>query len=154
MTQQRYAFQGYDPKKMARVLGVSLPVSSKVGYELCNHLRGKKIKQAYAILEKVIALEYAIPFRRYNMDLAHKTKIGPGSYPEKAAGYVLKLIKSAEANAQYKGLSVSDLVIIHICCHKASSPWRAGRQRRRKAKRAHFEIVAAELSEKSEKTKK
>ncbi len=148
MTQQRYAFQGYDQVKMARALGVDLPISMKNSYEICNAIRGKPVKRAYTILEGIITLKTPIQFGRYNKDLSHKAGIGPGAFPEKAAKHIQLIIKSAEANAQFKGLNTEDLVIKHICVHKASSPWRSGRQKRRKAKRSHIEVVLIEEASK------
>ncbi|MBT3463440.1 hypothetical protein HN451_00510, partial [archaeon] len=68
---------------------------------------------------------------------------------------ILKIIKSAESNALNKGLNTNDLVITHICAHKASTPYHSGRQRRRKMKRSHIEVVVKEQKvEKKEKTTK
>ena len=129
---------------MARVVGKSLPISTKFSIEICNFIRGKTTSEAIKRLNEVIDGKKAIPFRIFNKDLSHKRKIGPGRYPKKASIEIVKLLESAEANAQFKGLNTSELYISHINAHLASRPWRYGRQRRRKAKRTHIEIVVEE----------
>ncbi len=140
----RYATKDYDKENMARVVGRSLPISTKFSVEICNFIRNKKIGEAKGILQKVVEGKQAIPFKRFNKDLSHKKKIGPGRYPKKPVVEIIKLLDTVEANAQFKGINTSDLHITHICAHLASRPWRYGRQRRRKAKRTHIEIIVEE----------
>lgn len=53
------------------------------------------------------------------MDIGHKKgSLGPGRYPQKAASEILKLIESAEANAEYKGLESEKMRIAHIAAHR------------------------------------
>lgn len=134
----------YDKENMAKVVGRSLPISTKFCVEICNFIRNKNTSEAKEILRKVIDRKKAIPFKIFNKDLSHKRKIGPGRYPKKAAGEIIKLLESVEANAQFKGLNTSNLYIAHINAHLASRPWRYGRQRRRKAKRTYVEIIVGE----------
>ncbi len=141
---QKYSTEKYDKENMARVVGRSLPISTKFCIEICNMIRNKSTENAKKILQDTIEGKKAIPFRIFNRDLSHKRKIGPGRYPKKAAIEIVNLLESAEANAQFKGLNTSNLFITHINAHLASRPWRYGRQRRRKAKRSHVEIVVAE----------
>jgi len=148
-----YAKKNYDKENMARVVGRSLPVSTKFSVEICNFIRNKNTSEAKEILQDVIGGKRAIPFRIFNKDLSHKRKIGPGRYPKKSAIEIVKLLESVEANAQFKGLNTSNLYITHINAHLASRPWRYGRQRRRKAKRTHIEIVVEEKKSKEEKKK-
>ena len=77
----------------------------------------------------------AVPFRRFDFDLGHKKKIGPGRYPNKASREIIGLIENVEANAQFKGLNTSNLIITHISAHKAGKAWHYGRKSRRKMKR-------------------
>ena len=56
----------------------------------------------------------------------------------------IKLIESAEANAQFKGLNTSKLVISHISANKASKAWHYGRKSRRKMKRTNVEVIVEE----------
>ena len=137
----KYAFE--EKQGMAKAYGKSLGISTKVSIEIANYLRGKTTKKAKQILEKVLNLEHAIPFKRFTDGVGHRPGIAAGRYPQKASTEFLKLIKQVEANAQEKGLS-EELIIAHICAHKASEPARQGRQRRRKFKRTHVEIAVTE----------
>ena len=146
-----YTFQEYDEKKMARAVGVSLPISPKQSTEICSHLKHRSTTQAKAILERVLEQTAAIPFKRYNQDVAHKPGMAAGRYPRNASREIMKLIESVEANAQNKGLG-SDLYITHMNAHRAPAGRRAGRTPG-EAKRAHVEIIVEEKKiEKKERT--
>lgn len=139
-----YTFKNYGQEHMARAIGMALPVSFKQSVELCRFIKNKNVNDAKKILQEVIDKRSAVPFRRYHRDLSHKKKIGPGRYPEKASKYLVKLIESVEANAQFKGLSTSNLVIAHISAHKSGKSYHFGRKSRRKMKRTNIEIVVTE----------
>ena len=147
----KYTIQNFNKETMAKSLGRSLPISTKQSIEICNFLRNKTILKAKKQLNLVINKKLAIPFKRFNKDIAHrKGKIAAGKFPEKASQHFLKLIESAEKNAQNKNLDTTNLLIKHICAHKASTPWHFGRYRRRKMKRTHLEIVVEEIRQKKE----
>ena len=133
---------------MARAVGVALPISFKQSVEICSFIKHKNTSNAKKILQRVIDKKMSIPFKRYNWDLGHKKKTGPARYPEKASSKLIKLIETAEANAQFKGINTSNLVIAHISAHKASKSWHFGRKTRRKMKRTNIEIVVEEKSDK------
>lgn len=128
---------------MAKAIGRGLPISTKHAVEICSFIRNKNLGEAKEILGKVIEKKQAIPFRRFKQ-VGHKKKIGPGRYPKKASQQLLKLLNAVEANAQFKGLDTSSLVIKSIKANKAARMWHYGRQRRRKMKRTHIEIIAEE----------
>ncbi len=107
----------FDPEKTARALGRDLPISRKKSMELCRKLRGMKLQDAKDYLEEVMEMKRPVPFRRYTSGAGHKRGIGPGKYPVKAAKYILEIIESAEANADYIGLDVDELVIKSIAAH-------------------------------------
>jgi len=146
-----YSTKRYNKENMAKVVGISLPISTKFCVEICNFIRYKTTGEAKKILQDVIEGKKAIPFKIFKRDLSHKKKIGAGRYPKKAATDIVKLLESAEANAQFKGINTSNLRIAHINAHLASRPWRYGRQRRRKAKRTHIEIIVGEKKTKESK---
>lgn len=146
---QGYAFQGYEKEKMARALGVDLPISLKHSTMVCNAVKGKSVQRAKVILTEAIEKKKAIPFTRYNKDKGHKTGIGPGRFVPDTCIEILKIINSAESNGYQKNLG--DMKIIHICAQKASAPWHHGRQRRRQMKRAHIEVVVAQEEAKTKK---
>ena len=130
-----------DPERTARARLVSAPFSTKQGIEICSALRGKPLDRAMALLEEVMSLKTAIPFKRFNKDMGHKVGMAAGRYPVKASKHILELLKSVNSNAQEKGFATSDLVVSHISAKRASRPWHAGRHVRRKAKRTHVEIL-------------
>lgn len=140
-----------DKEKHIKALGLALPVSTKHCVEISRYLRGRKVQDAILILEATIDKKHAIPFKRHLRDLPHRPGIGPGRYPEKACKEIMKVLQGAIANAQFKGMSISNLYIKHICAHLASRPWHYGRQTRRKAKRTHLEVVLEEREVKKEK---
>ncbi len=146
------SFEAYNKEKMAFAGGRSLPISTQQSVEICKALKKKKTSDAKKILTQAIEKKKPIRFTRYNDNIAHKPGIGPGKYPVSASKAILQVIKSAEANAQVKGLG-TDLVIIHMNAHKAARPWHYGRQRRTKMKRSHIEVVVAEAPKKDEKGK-
>jgi large subunit ribosomal protein L22 len=134
----------YNKEHMARVLGRSLPVSTKDSIEICSTIRKKKVAKAKEILENAARLKKAVPIRRFKGNIPHKKGIGPGRYMKKAATEILNLLEASEANAQFKGLNTSDLVIRKAVANRASTQWHYGRQRRRKMKRTNVEIIVEE----------
>ena len=150
-----YTFQAYKKENMARAQGMALPISTKQSVEICNFIKNKNVAKVKQLLQGVIDKKVAVPFNRYNWDLGHKTGIGPGRFPEKASKHFIQMIESAEANAQFKGLNTSNLIIVHASAHLAGKAWHYGRQSRRKMKRTNLEIVVEERkAESKDKEKK
>ena len=134
--------------KAARAYGRSLPISFKKSIEISNFIRGNKLATARQKLERVMKMKQAVPYRRYAKGgTGHKRNIGPGRYPIKTCAEFIRLLKSAEANAQQKGLDASKLYISAIVPKKAAGQWHYGRKRRRKMKVTHVEIIAQEKTE-------
>ena len=103
-----------DPDTSAKAIGKEMPISPKFTREICGLIRGMKVNNAIRTLEGIIALETPVPLKRYNKRVSHKQGVGPGRYPKKAATAVLGVVKSAVANAEYKGLNTDDMVIATI----------------------------------------
>ena len=106
----------YDPERMARAYGKELHISPKHSVEICRAIRGLPITSAKDMLEAVMRKEEAVPFRRYNKRVPHQRtrgpytkKTGPGRFPVKAAKEILKVIESAQSNADRE---IDDLVDI------------------------------------------
>ena len=139
---QGISMQAYDGKTMAKVVGTNLPVSRKVAYEVTNHIRGRTIEKAIAILKDVQAMKMPVPYKRYNKDTPHrKGDFASGRFPEKAARYIIPLLKSLKSNADDKGLS-GELILIHSAANMTGKRHRAGRIRGVK-RTTHVEFVAA-----------
>jgi len=121
MARIKYAYQPADETKAAKAMGYEMPISFKHAVEICRELRGKKINEAKKILEDVIAMKRPIPFKRYKKKVAHKSGLNKwyaGRFPQKAAKYILKVLRNLEANAEYKGLDLDNLIIVHAQAQK------------------------------------
>ncbi|MCX6708763.1 MAG: 50S ribosomal protein L22 [Candidatus Woesearchaeota archaeon] len=142
MTAYRYSTK--ITENCAKAVGVSLPISLKKGTMVCQAVRGMNVQKAKKLLEDAINLKKAIPFTRYNHNVAHKAGMAGGRFAVKTCEEILDLLKSAEANAQFKGLSTGNLIIRHASTQKGPTTQRYGRKRT-KTKRAHVEFVLEEV---------
>ena len=128
--------QDVDEETTAKAYGRELPISPKKAREVCRALRRKPLDVAKELLEDVMAKRRAIPYGRYNKEVAHQVGVGPGGYPVKVAQHILRLLESAEENAEYKGLDAENMIIHHISAYRGrpvksyrarafgrSSPW-------------------------------
>jgi large subunit ribosomal protein L22 len=138
----------------AKASGISLPISTKHSIEICSFIRGKTVERAKTILEGVIKKKEAVPFRRFTESVGHRRGgMSSGRYPVKASAEILKVVKSAESNAQFRGLSAGDLIVRHISAQRAAGSLHYGRQRGRQQKRTTIEVVVEEKRMKEEKGK-
>jgi large subunit ribosomal protein L22 len=153
MADYKYAYEGKQ-ENIAKAVIRDSAISTKTAIEMSNFLRGKSTKAAKAALERIIEKKQALPYKRFTNGLGHKKgPMAAGRYPQAASKAFLGLIENAEANASNKGLA-DDLIIKHIVANKASTPYHYGRQRRRKTKRTHVEIVLIENEKAERKPKK
>jgi large subunit ribosomal protein L22 len=120
MAKVEYSTQ-YDPATTAKAMAYEINVSPKHCIEILRQLRGKKVAQAKAYLQNVIDKKESVPFKRFARNVGHKRHQpggGSGRYPVKASKEILKLIKHAEANAEYKGLETENMAIVHASSKK------------------------------------
>ncbi len=136
-------------EREAIAVGVGLPISKKSSLEISNFIKGKSVKRAKKILEDVIEMKIAIPCKKIR-SVGHRKGIGPGNYPIKAATFILKIVKSAESNANTKGLNVDNLIIKTIIPNQGSRSYHYGRRRGLKTKSTHIEIIVEEVTQKKE----
>ena len=118
----------YDPERMARAMGKELHISPKHSVEICRAIRGLPITSAIDLLENVIVKKEAIPFKRFVRCVPHrrtngfsKRRTGPGRYPVKAAKEILRVIKSAQSNADKAIDDLSDNENLRIATASAST---------------------------------
>jgi large subunit ribosomal protein L22 len=138
----KYTFQDYNSERMARAVGVGLPISYKQAREICHFIKNRPLEDSKKILNRVLEMKQAIPYKRFDQNIPHRSgNIAAGRYPQNACKEILKLVESAESNANSKGLK--DLFINHMNVHRASAGPRGGRTAG-EAKRAHVEIVVEE----------
>ncbi len=101
----------------ARLEGVD--ASYKDLAQVCGNIRSKKTDAAIAFLEKAATGEVPVYYKSHNKKLGHRRELGgkKGRYPKKAAAIVLKVLRSAIANGDVKGIG-SDLVVRHASANK------------------------------------
>jgi large subunit ribosomal protein L22 len=121
MPSWKYSVQGLDPDKTAIASGRDLRIKPKVAREICNRIKGMRLDEARDYLEDVIDKKKAVPYYRYRGKVPHRKQLqghDAGRFPEKAAGEILKILDSVEANAEFKGLYADRLKIIHMAAHR------------------------------------
>ncbi len=84
-----------DPKKSAKAYGRSLGISTKSSVILCRAVSGLNVAKGKKLLQ----------------DMVDGRKDIGGKYYTNASKEILELIKSAESNAEFKGLDASRLII-------------------------------------------
>jgi large subunit ribosomal protein L22 len=131
----------------ARVEGVD--ASFKDLCAVADNIRYKKVAEALKILEDVISGKMPIYYRRHNKKMAHRRELGgkKGRWPKKEARIVLKLLKSAIANARNLGMDEEKLKVIHAAANKKNIYPRLqpkGRRIRHNYETARFEVALAE----------
>lgn len=101
-----------DSKIYCKAMASELHTSFKKTREICHYIKGMNTQIAKKYLLNVIEMKQVIPFKRHTEGSGHKPgKISNGRYPIKASIEVLRLLKDAENNGQYKGLEISKLYI-------------------------------------------
>jgi ribosomal protein uL22 len=144
MAKHNYGYQKTE-ENTAKSVGRNLDVSPKQGVEICKYIRGKSVARAKAILESAIAEKVAIPFTRFTNGLGHKPGMSAGRFHPKACSLILKVLKSAEANAKNKGYNSNDLKIVHSSMQIGTKNHHYGRKRRSIFKNSNIEIVVQEV---------
>ena len=121
MPSWKYSVQGLDPDKTALASGRDISIKPKTAREICKHINGMKLDEAKSFLEDVIDKKQAVPYYRYRGKVGHRKQLqghDAGRFPEKAAKEILKILDSVEANAEFKGLYVDRLKIVHMATHR------------------------------------
>jgi len=146
---QRYSTD-VDPDKAAKAYGYELHCSLKDSINLAHAIRGMKTEDARKYLEEIISMKRPLPAVFHYRKRAHQKGIGPGSFPQKAARYMLKTIVNAENNAEYKGFDVENMKISHISAYggrilKGTMPRAQGRATDKNKKTTNIEIIIEEV---------
>lgn len=148
-----YSVKGLDPERTVLASGRDLRISHKAAVEVCRAIKGLSLSDAKRFLEDVINLKRSIPYRRYKKKVAHRRDIQKwyaGRYPVKACKAILKVLENAEANAEYKGLNLENLKVIHAAAQKGTvlkryMPRAFARATPRFRVLTHIEIALAEI---------
>jgi large subunit ribosomal protein L22 len=144
-----------DPEKTVKVSGREVRVSHKLACEVCRTIKGMLLSKAKQYLKEVMAKEKPVPVRRFRKKAGHRhglTKAFAGRYPVKTAKTMLKLLTSAEANAENKGLDIDRMRIIHAAAYpgmkiKHFRPRAQGRSSPKIETLTHIELVLEERPE-------
>lgn len=114
MPQHDYSID-VDERKCAKAMGKELHVSPKDCVEICREIKGMRLDKASDYLESVAKKEETVSYSRHDGKKGHRkgSGIDSGGYPVKAANAILNVLENVEANAEYKGLTMEDLRIIH-----------------------------------------
>jgi large subunit ribosomal protein L22 len=139
-----------NPEKTAKAYGYELHCSPKDSRNIAYSIRGMNIDSAKKYLEEIIEMKRALPAIFHKGKVAHRKNIGPGSYPQKAAGYMLKVLKNAENNAEYKGFDIENLRIAHVTTYRGRKirgfmPRSHGRATDWNKKTTNIEIILEEV---------
>ncbi|MBA0908423.1 MAG: 50S ribosomal protein L22 [Nitrosarchaeum sp.] len=120
MSRFKYAFQNFDATKHVRSSMREKGISHKHAREVALSIKGLSIEKARDYLQAVIKKERAIPFKRFNNQVGHRSDPGmmSGRYPQKTVREFIKVLDNLESNAEYKGMDLDRLKIINATVHK------------------------------------
>jgi len=119
--QWEYSIKEFDPDRTVKCSGRELRISPKAATEICRKIRGMRLEAAKKLMEDVQKKKRAIAFRRYHKEVPHRSLDEPwyaGRFPVKAAKTFLFLLEEMEANAEFKGLDVDRLRIVHAAAQR------------------------------------
>jgi large subunit ribosomal protein L22 len=114
-----------------------------------------RLDSAKDLLEGVTNKKRAIAFRRYHKEVPHRSLDEgwyAGRYPVKAAKMFLFLLEELESNAEYKGLDVDRLRIVHAASQRGMKTQRVisrahGRATPYRDTLVHVELMGYEVAE-------
>ena len=160
-----YSAHTADPAKTARAYGRDLDCSPKSGRNVARQIKGMKVEAAKAFLQDVADLKTPVKFTVRMRKIHHRKGqgFGPGKYPVGTVTRMLKVLESAQANAEYKGLDKENLVITHATAYQgtvtqAFTPRAQGRATAHYNRKCNFEVILTQLdadaAAKGEKTEK
>jgi large subunit ribosomal protein L22 len=153
MPNYSYAFQNFDKSRHVRASIRESDISHKHAREIALAVNGLTVEKARNFLEDVVDHKIAVPFRRYNNEVAHRSNIrdgfSAGRFPKKASNEFLRLLDNLESNAEYKGMDLDRLAIVSCVIHKGTklerfTPRAMGRSSPKIDTLVHIEIVAKE----------
>ncbi|MDI6730164.1 MAG: 50S ribosomal protein L22 [Candidatus Altarchaeum sp.] len=150
-----YTYISKTPEKAVKVCGKDLDVSFKASVNVVKALKGMKMENAMKYLDNVIAFKDFIPYVKFCKGAGHRSAIGgkggPGKYPVKICKEILKLLRSAERNAEHKPeIDAKNLIISHIQALQGAKRKKAkptGRRATWATRVTHIQIVLEEMKE-------
>ena len=145
--------QKIEGENVARGKVNEVPVSPKHAIEIASFIKDKRADEAVAYLEEVVAGKKAIPFRKFNRNVAHKRGLSgwdAGRYPKKASEAYIRLLNSVTRNAEYIGLDAEKLQIVHVSANRGRGlkgffPRAMGRATPKRRETVNIEIIVREV---------
>ncbi|WP_410508998.1 50S ribosomal protein L22 [Methanosarcina hadiensis] len=140
-----------DPENTSKAMGSELHISPKKSREVCCKIKGMKASEARKFLEDVIAMKQAVPFKRHSEGAGHrKGPMAAGRYPISASKEILKVLKNAESNAEYKGLEPANMYITHAAIQRGRvihgfMPRARGRASPKDTETVNIEMILSEV---------
>ena len=139
-----------NPDKTAKAYGKELECSPKDSKNISHALRGMTVKKARTYLEDIMEKRKPLPSVYHKKGKSHQKKTGPASYPQKSARYILKTLKNAVNNAEYKGFDAENMKIKHISAYRGRVipgmyPRAFGRATDKNKKTTNIEIILEEV---------
>ena len=140
---------------IAKAKANELNMSPKHSIEIATFIRHQRVNDAIAYLNDVIGLKKAIPFRRFNRNVAHKRGLpgnwDAGRYPVKASKAYIRVLESVKKNAEYIGLDADNLEIIHVSANRGRAqksffPRAMGRATPKVRETVNIEVVVREVA--------
>ena len=150
-----YSITSLDTERTVKASGRELRVSHKDAREICKTIKGMKLEKAKIFLQEVILKRKPVPFRRYKKKVGHRRgvqKAYSGRYPLKASKKIFDVLVNAEVNAEYNGLDLERLRIIHAAAYPGMKirryiPRAFGRATPYFKTLCHVELVLEEVEE-------
>lgn len=125
---QQYSLK-VNEKKSAKVFGRALSISAKDSVAISRAITGMNLAKAKAFLLGMLSGKRSVD----------------GKYHTKAAFEIMKLLNSAESNAEFKGLN-ADNMIVHASAHEGYTFFRPRRfkMHRTRKKVTHVQVILEE----------
>ena len=137
---------------IARAKANEVDISPKHAFEIARFIKRMRTDDAIEYLNRVVALEKAIPLRCYHKKVPHRhglTGWHAGRYPQKAARAYIRLLSAAKKNAEYIGLDATNTRIVHVQAnrgrrHEAFFPRAMGRATPKNRETVNIEVILKE----------
>ena len=100
MGKSSYAFQDFDKSRHVRARIKDKDISHKHSREIALAIKGMSLEKSREFLERVLSKEIAVPYRRYNNEVAHRSNIRDGFF----AGFGCALVAGLLLSRRYAEL--------------------------------------------------
>jgi len=147
-----YSFNPENEAFVAKAQGTELTIKFKHATEICAAIQGMKAKEAEAYLQKVIDGKALIPFKKCKLHGGHKKGEGLkkwpyGKQPVKAVGEIIKVLKAAISNAEFRGLDADNCVVASAVAQRGRKMHRLRPKGRHAVYSTHLTTIQIVLEE-------